>query len=130
MSRKTWGLLLLTLSLLSPRAYSPVGCGDLNGDGKINVSDATATLRFAVGSLTPTDEQKRVGDLNKDNKINVLDATLMLRGVVGLIKLDGLCQQASTGPFVTTVLGDPDAMANGPIAKARFQLPSAVSVDS
>jgi streptogramin lyase len=129
MSRKTLGL-LMALSLLVPRSFAAVGCGDLNGDGKVNVADATTSLRIAVGSVTATDTQKQLGDLNKDGKINVLDATLTLRSVVGLLKIDGLCQLQQSGPYVSTVVGDPNAMANGPASQARFQLPSSVSVDS
>jgi len=59
--------------------------GDLNGDSKINVQDATLSLRIAVGSLTPTDAQKTAGDVNHDGKWNVQDTTLILRRAVGAI---------------------------------------------
>jgi hypothetical protein len=58
--------------------------GDLNGDGNVNVQDATLSLRIAVGLLTPTDAQKAAGDVNNDGKWNVQDATLILRAAVGL----------------------------------------------
>jgi hypothetical protein len=58
--------------------------GDLNGDGNVNVQDATLSLRIAVGLLTPSDAQKTAGDVNKDGKWNVQDATLILRAAVGL----------------------------------------------
>jgi hypothetical protein len=61
-----------------------VKLGDLNGDGNVNVQDATLSLRIAVGLLTPTDAQKAAGDVNKDGKWNVQDATLILRAAVGL----------------------------------------------
>jgi hypothetical protein len=59
--------------------------GDLNGDGKVNVQDATLSLRIAVGSVTPTDAQKTAGDVNHDGKWNVQDTTLILRFAVGAI---------------------------------------------
>jgi hypothetical protein len=59
--------------------------GDLNGDGKVNVQDATLSLRIAVGSVTPTDAQKAAGDVNHDGKWNVQDTTLILRFAVGAI---------------------------------------------
>jgi hypothetical protein len=58
--------------------------GDLNGDGSVNVQDATISLRIAVGLLTPTDAQKAAGDANHDGSWNVQDATLILRAAVGL----------------------------------------------
>jgi hypothetical protein len=58
--------------------------GDLNGDGKINVQDATLSLRIAVGLLTPSDAQKTLGDMNGDGNLNVQDATTVLRKAVGL----------------------------------------------
>jgi hypothetical protein len=62
-----------------------VTLGDLNNDGKINVQDATLSLRIAVGSLTATDAQKAAGDVNHDGKWNVQDTTLILRRAVGAI---------------------------------------------
>ena len=62
-----------------------VTLGDLNGDGKVNVQDATTSLRIAVGSITPTDAQKAAGDVNHDGKWNVQDTTLILRVAVGAI---------------------------------------------
>jgi hypothetical protein len=59
--------------------------GDLNNDGKVNVQDATTSLRIAVGSITPTDAQKAAGDVNHDSKWNVQDTTLILRFAVGAI---------------------------------------------
>jgi hypothetical protein len=57
--------------------------GDLTGDGKVNVQDATLSLRIAVGSITATDAQKAAGDVNGDGKVNVQDTTLILRRAVG-----------------------------------------------
>jgi hypothetical protein len=58
--------------------------GDVNGDGKVNTLDATLTLRFVVGTATPTPDQKAGADINGDGAINVQDATLILRKAVGL----------------------------------------------
>jgi hypothetical protein len=58
--------------------------GDMNGDGAINVQDATLSLRLAVGLLTPTDDQKAAGDVNGDGKWNIQDTTLILQVAVGL----------------------------------------------
>jgi uncharacterized protein YjiK len=60
------------------------GSGDLNGDGGVNVQDATLALRIAVGLIAPTVNQRTSGDLNGDGQLNVQDATLILRAAVGL----------------------------------------------
>jgi hypothetical protein len=62
----------------------PVLLGDVNGDGRVNVQDATLALSIAVGTLTPTAEQNSAADVNPDGKVNVQDATLILRKAVGL----------------------------------------------
>jgi hypothetical protein len=59
--------------------------GDVNGDKKVNVADATLLLRAAVGLVTLNADQKKAGDVNGDGKLNVSDATLALRFAVGLI---------------------------------------------
>jgi hypothetical protein len=56
--------------------------GDINADNLVNILDATASLRFAVGTLTPTDKQKLVGDMNGDGKLNIQDTTKILRQAV------------------------------------------------
>jgi hypothetical protein len=58
--------------------------GDVNGDQKINIQDATIVLRFVVSLAALTDQQNVASDLNGDGKINVQDAVLLLRKIVGL----------------------------------------------
>jgi hypothetical protein len=63
----------------------PPTLGDLNGDGSVNVQDATLSLRIAVGLLpNPTDAQKTAGDVNRDGKWNIQDTTLILQVAVGV----------------------------------------------
>lgn len=58
--------------------------GDINGDGKVSIPDATLALQMAVGKLTPTDAQLAAGDINKNGKIDISDVTVILRKGVGL----------------------------------------------
>ena len=58
--------------------------GDINGDGTVNVQDATLALRAAVGLITLTETQRIAGDVNGDNFVGVQDATTILRLAVGL----------------------------------------------
>ena len=51
--------------------------GDVNNDGKIDVTDATLVQMIAAEILVPTDTQKLSGDVNKDGKIDITDATLI-----------------------------------------------------
>jgi hypothetical protein len=67
-----------------PPVTPPPATGDLNGDGKVNIQDATLGLRIVVGTVVPTDEQKAAGDMNGDGKIDVRDVTLILKKAVGL----------------------------------------------
>jgi hypothetical protein len=61
-----------------------VPTGDVNGDGKVNIVDATLALRAAVGLTTLTPAQFAAADLNGDGKITVVDPTRILRIAVGL----------------------------------------------
>ncbi|MBQ4260651.1 MAG: dockerin type I repeat-containing protein [Ruminococcus sp.] len=49
--------------------------GDVNGDGKIDVTDATLVQLYAAEMLELTDEQLKAADANSDGKVDVTDAT-------------------------------------------------------
>ncbi|MGQ9525361.1 MAG: discoidin domain-containing protein [Armatimonadota bacterium] len=69
-------------------APSAVLLGDVNGDGKLGIPDATIALQIAVGILKdPTPQQIAAGDINKNGKIDIPDVTKILRAAVGLDKL-------------------------------------------
>lgn len=58
--------------------------GDINGDGKVSVPDATLALQIAVGKVAPTSQQVSAGDLNANGKIDIADVTRILRRAVGI----------------------------------------------
>ncbi len=58
--------------------------GDLNGDGKINSSDALEILEIAVGAKEAEEGILTYGDINVDGVINSVDALLVLQKSVGL----------------------------------------------
>lgn len=62
---------------------------DVDGNGKINSTDALLVLRYSVGlwSNIKTDEQFMTADTNGDNKVNSVDALTILRISVGIITL-------------------------------------------
>lgn len=59
--------------------------GDINGDGKIDTTDARLALQYAVGKITLTEAQQAVGDVNGDSKVDTTDARLILQKAVGKI---------------------------------------------
>jgi hypothetical protein len=58
--------------------------GDVNGDGKVTVVDATLALRIAIHLVEPTPAQLKGADLNGDGQVTVADTTQILRQSVGL----------------------------------------------
>ena len=60
--------------------------GDVNGDGKIDINDATLIQKYLADLEKLTDEQKAAADVNGDGKIDINDATLIQKYVAELIK--------------------------------------------
>ena len=56
--------------------------GDVNGDGKVNVSDVTALVNMILGVI-PKDEAR--ADINGDGKVNVSDVTALINIILGVI---------------------------------------------
>ena len=55
--------------------------GDVNGDGRVNVSDVTALINMILG-LTPMDEA--YADVNGDGRVNVSDVTALINIILGI----------------------------------------------
>ena len=59
-------------------------CADLNGDGKVDSTDARLTLQYAVGKLNnQTLPNANRGDVNRDGNVDSTDARLILQYTVG-----------------------------------------------
>ena len=54
--------------------------GDVNGDGKVNVSDVTALVNMILGTI-PKDPAH--GDINGDGNVNVSDVTALVNIILG-----------------------------------------------
>lgn len=57
--------------------------GDVNGDGKINSTDALLILQSATGLVKLTENQNKLADVNCDGKINSSDALQVLLYATG-----------------------------------------------
>ena len=55
--------------------------GDVNGGGKVNVSDVTALINMILGMQT-MDQGK--ADVNGDGKVNVSDVTALINIILGI----------------------------------------------
>lgn len=56
--------------------------GDVNGDGRVTIADATEIQKYCVGLTSLFDEQILRADMNKDRIINITDATLIQKHIV------------------------------------------------
>ena len=56
--------------------------GDVNGDGKVNVSDVTALINMILGVLNVNEVR---ADVNQDGKVNVSDVTFLINIILGVI---------------------------------------------
>ncbi len=57
--------------------------GDVNGDGKVNVTDINIIRLSILGRRELTKEQREIADVNHDEKINVTDINLIRLNILG-----------------------------------------------
>lgn len=74
----------LNLENITP-AEPQVTVGDINGDGKITLKDATLLLQHVNKVATLENSQLAAADINGDGKITLKDATLLLQYVNKII---------------------------------------------
>lgn len=58
--------------------------GDVNGDGRVTVSDATAIQKHIAGLKTLADEQLEKADYDYSGVVNVKDATMLQKHLTGM----------------------------------------------
>lgn len=61
------------------QAESAAASGDVNGDGKVNLTDVKLVMQHYNGAGTFNSQQKKNADVNGDGKINLTDAKLMMK---------------------------------------------------
>ncbi|MCQ2514084.1 MAG: dockerin type I domain-containing protein [Ruminococcus sp.] len=59
--------------------------GDVNGDGTINVTDATTIQHYLVGLAILSDEHLTRADADRDGRVSIKDATLIQKYLVGIV---------------------------------------------
>ena len=59
----------------------PVLKGDVNGDGRVNVSDVSALINMILG-VTTMDQAR--ADVNGDGRVNVSDVTALINIILGI----------------------------------------------
>lgn len=57
--------------------------GDVNGDGKVNVTDVSLVAAHVKGKKPLSEEQRKAADVNKDGKVNVSDLSAIAAQVKG-----------------------------------------------
>lgn len=73
-----------TLYSLCPYAViDDGGIGDVDGNGVIDVSDATTIQKYLAGLIELTDRQRRVADVDKTGVVDIFDATAIKYLLVG-----------------------------------------------
>ncbi|MBQ4105665.1 MAG: type I pullulanase [Clostridia bacterium] len=58
--------------------------GDVNGDGRVSVSDATAIQKYCVDLIQFTEDQQKKADYDYSKTVNVKDATMLQKHLAGM----------------------------------------------
>lgn len=116
------------LALTGSAARADV-CGDVNGNGKVDVGDASLALGAALNLRQLTPAQFARADIGGTGKITVADVTRILHAALGLADLSAGCN-SQTGATVSTIVGSSVVFADGPAQSARFYGPEQLAVDS
>ena len=74
--------LLLALALVALPLQAAAGLrGDVNGDGEVNITDATKLIANLLGGDNLIDQYN--ADVNRDGEINITDATTLIAYILG-----------------------------------------------
>ena len=83
-----------TTSTTTTSTTATISCGDVNGDGVVNIADALLTAQYDVGPRTCGQapfSHPEVCDVDRDGACNVGDALMMAQCDVGLISCAFSC---------------------------------------
>ncbi|MBQ3285732.1 MAG: hypothetical protein IJH40_08855 [Ruminococcus sp.] len=62
--------------------------GDVDGDGDVNIIDATYIQRYLAGITISFDFKDIVADVDEDGDVNIIDVTMLQRWLAGIITSD------------------------------------------
>ncbi len=68
-------------------SYTAVVTGDINGDGKISITDFAILKKTVLGTEQTDEFKKKASDVNGDTKVSITDFALFKRHVLGLESL-------------------------------------------
>lgn len=72
------------------RSYSIIVTGDVNGDGKVNITDMIAVKSNILGKSYLTGLYKLAGDVSGDGKVNITDFIKIKAAILGKSQIDGV----------------------------------------
>ena len=73
------GFKFINLSELSTAIF-----GDVDGDGKVSIDDATSIQKYLANMGTFNDKQEYLADVDKNGKVSIDDVTLIQKHLAGL----------------------------------------------
>lgn len=65
------------VNIVSEEVVNPVMAGDVNGDGKLNITDVTALINYLL-SHNDSAINPDAADVNQDNSVNISDVTALI----------------------------------------------------
>ena len=88
-------------NIVSEEVINPVMAGDVNGDGKLNISDVTLLISMALDGNTSATTNP-AADVNGDGTVNITDVTLLI-GIVLNGETGGTLGTASVNYLINSV---------------------------
>lgn len=74
----------MKLRLSEGKEYKLVVTGDLNGDGKVSITDLSKMKLHLIGNQLLQNEYEKAGDLNKDGKFSITDLSKLKTYIINI----------------------------------------------
>lgn len=78
-STDQYGIALDDVVISATMGGAYTATGDVDGDGRVSVTDAVLAMRYSMGLITLTDVQQSAGDIDGDGRVTVADALKIMR---------------------------------------------------